>query len=707
MRPLAVVVASTVLLACHHPARPATPRLPLADAPYELADDLDFAERTDDLWARPPGAERTALRAQLATVLGDRLDVALTSGRIDRASAVLGEVADLWRGEPAALTELAAVPGWPARLDRARAAFARSGADRDVALDLILRRGADPTRADRDRAELEEILEFADDVTQARVGALGIGSGALLVLAPIVERGLASELTDRYVELAINRANLADAAVSGSSATPASASAVLRPALGASRDIAIALAMDHRADRISTSLVGLRGLGRDRKLEDIARAVSAADGAAVHWAELARAVRATDGGDDDAKTLAALSICLDGLVRFPDDATLLACAGTTAADVPRVAQPIALLERARDRAPDDAALADRLLGLYRERLARLVYGARPIAAKARLDELDAIFRGLVTAFPAQAWTTTWSEALATYGRGLVSQGDLAGAQAELETSVATAPTIEALEMLGTIALKTGRYAAARKHFERAIKLPGERPAEQYARAKLLRLAGDAAAGAGATEAAANHYTSALELWADLGERLDLPPNLAGERLVESGKLFWALGKPDDGAELLSSASDVDPNGADTHIQSVAFLLLHERYDQARDNFYQALASDRIGDYFKVYMALWIVAEGRRLGHPDDDQARAYLDARNGPLWYDDVARLATARVTPAELVGRAHTRARRAELTYYTAVLQPPSPDEARRLLEDVLASDLVLFFEYDMAKHQLGRSRR
>ena len=76
---------------------------------------------------------------------------------------------------------------------------------------------------------------------------------------------------------------------------------------------------------------------------------------------------------------------------------------------------------------------------------------------------------------------------------------------------------------------------------------------------------------------------------------------------------------------------------------MAFLLLHDEYDRARDTFYQALASERIGDYYKVYMAVWVLAEGRRLGRADDDQARAYLAGRDGPLWFDDIARLASGR----------------------------------------------------------------
>jgi hypothetical protein len=43
-------------------------------------------------------------------------------------------------------------------------------------------------------------------------------------------------------------------------------------------------------------------------------------------------------------------------------------------------------------------------------------------------------------------------------------------------------------------------------------------------------------------------------------------------------------------------------------------------------------------------------------------------------------------------------------MLYYTAVLSG-DPVKMRNLLRDVLATDMVLFFEYDMAKHWLDRS--
>ena len=86
--------------------------------------------------------------------------------------------------------------------------------------------------------------------------------------------------------------------------------------------------------------------------------------------------------------------------------------------------------------------------------------------------------------------------------------------------------------------------------------------------------------------------------------------------------------------------------------------------------------------------------------------RDYLAERDGPLWYDDLARYADRTHRPAAtLRRRATTRARRAELLYYTAVLEATPRDPAApraQLLEGVVATDMVLFFEYDMAKHWL-----
>ncbi|MEM9492473.1 MAG: hypothetical protein AAGC55_25220, partial [Myxococcota bacterium] len=54
---------------------------------------------------------------------------------------------------------------------------------------------------------------------------------------------------------------------------------------------------------------------------------------------------------------------------------------------------------------------------------------------------------------------------------------------------------------------------------------------------------------------------------------------------------------------------------------------------------------------------------------------------------------------------RATTRGRRAELLYYSAVLGGDyKRAEIRDLLRGVVATDMVLFYEYDMAKYWLDK---
>ncbi len=698
-----------VAAACHGPRDPAPPRLAAEDAPYELDDDLDFGERADELRAMPAGAERSALRQALAAALVRRIDLVIDSGRLDRLDRVVRELAVLWQADPARLgPELAP---HLAVLQRTRAAFARAGLDRETGLVLALLAAADPAHAADYRDELEQIVAFADAQAVARLGALGHGTGTLNVLGPVVEHVQAPDLTDRVVAALIARANLADATLTAAAASgKLPDSPVIRIAFRASRDLAIALALAHRGEHLGRVLVELVGVGRTRALEEAGRAVTAPTATAVEWAALARAIRMGHDGKDDDPTAAraALALCEDALVRFPDSPILLVAAAGHASDLERLYQPIALLERARRAAPGDAEIADRLTVLYRERLARLAHGDRPRAARRRLDELRRFHTEIAAAFPERAWSSTWAEALATYGHGLVSVGELAAARAELTRSVGVEPTVEALQTLGTVSLKLGDFHDARRYLERGAKLGGDAPAELYNRAKVLRLAGDAARGTGDALGATRRWRDALEIWAHLGETVELPPALAGERFAEIGKLFWDLGLRDEALENFTRAVEVDREGSETHVNIISYLILRDELDRARDVFYDALGSDRVSEYHKVYLCLWILAEDRRAGRPDDRLATEYLARRDGPLWHDDVARLATGRATVEDLGARATTRARRAELRYYGAVLGPPGrpAGEVRRLLEDVVATDMVLFFEYDMARRALGDDR-
>jgi tetratricopeptide (TPR) repeat protein len=699
------LVFLVVLTACPHPrdSRRAGEFGPVTDAPWELEDDADWQEVRDQMFGLKVGdSRRHDLRVQLAAAQADRIGRWLDANRPNLAYEAMLDLAGLWGDDPALLG--GELKGQKASIERARKTFARAGADQEVVLALVLLGEIDPAERDARWAEIDEVLAFADELAIAQNGPDAVRGRPIQILHPIAMALPLKAVTDRYVDLVAQR----QAAVGEALSKNGASFEIVRAhgdVLHAARALAAALARAGRAEEIAARIQGFQGIGADEKL--VAKAATLAS--ARDWAVFARAFRSTDAENDDPATARAIAIA--GLARFDHDATLLATAAQASIAMDRVHEPIRLLEALRDRGAGDAKVAAELSDLYRQRLAALAFDGRPVEAGKRLAELEKFLASAKKEFPGKPWDEDLADALATAGRGMVTEGELDAAIQYLQRSVTVKPDPEAYEMLATIALKRERFGEARAFAERGANLAvrDKTGAGLYIRAKLLKLEGDANAGLGDGDAAQKQWVDALELWADVGDGGQLPPALAGERLVQAGELLWKIGQRDEALRLLDGAVEVDPDGADTHTQQVAFFILQGEYARALDTFHRAVIADRISDYHKVYLSLWVLAEARRRGVEPDPLAVEYLANRDGVLWHDDMARLATGRIGVAELQARATTRGRKAELAYYTAVLglgeggaQRP-PAEVRALLEHVVATDMVLFFEYEMARHWLA----
>jgi tetratricopeptide (TPR) repeat protein len=293
------------------------------------------------------------------------------------------------------------------------------------------------------------------------------------------------------------------------------------------------------------------------------------------------------------------------------------------------------------------------------------------------------------------------------GRGLLALGELDPARRMLERSLALRTSVDALQWLGTIALESDRFAEAAGLFERALAIPARDLGARWARARVLRLASEAHAGAGQAAQARAEAEAAIAAWAGLYSP-KLLDNLRAELLIEQGKLEWALGRRDAALHDFDTAIDADPEGEQAHTQVVAFLLVRDQADRALDAYHRALGQNGIGDDYKVSMSLWVVAQARRHHQDPDPLAVRYLASRSGRLWHDELARFASGLEGFEPLRRLATTRAQRASLMYYAAVLDADSdPQRAQRLLEQVLATDMVQLYEYDMAKQWLNQGAR
>jgi tetratricopeptide (TPR) repeat protein len=678
---------------------------PRKDAPYDLAEDQDLVEVRSELFALADKApEREGLRRRVANEYARRLTTAVARKHHGDAYQALSQLLRLWTADdlrdPAAVGR--GLAPYRQSIAEARRLFARAGKDRETAAALCALAVIEPDKAAQHRAELEEVFAFADQLAIAENGESAVGARPIAILEELIDIHPARWLVDRLVGLYVERQKLLDAYFQKRSNDLGAIRAHGDGFVRTTWHIVRVLARTGRLAAAPAAYEPVTGLGDDKELRDRVQRALAPGATAPDWVKLAARFQSSD--PDKADFAAALAIAREAIRRFPSSPSAYLAAAEAARQLGESPLAIRLYEAGLRRDPDHADAASALAQLYIERIADLASSDRTRAAARGFQRFEAFHRS-ASARLGRRLEPDRADALAALGRGLASQGELDGARHYLEQSLAARPTLAALESLGTIEAKRDNFERAAELFARAVRQPTNLPTERYQQCKLLRLLGDALLDEGQTEAGKARLREALVAWHKLSQQVELPDVLLAESLVEQGKILWRLGDRETALVAFDAAVDSDPDGATSHADVVAFLIVRNQYDRAVDAYHRALGSHSIGDYFKVYMSLWVMAEARRQGRTVDPIARDFLAGRDGRLWYDDLARFAGGRIDLPKLRARATTRGRRAELLYYSAVLGgdvKSDPSRARRLLEEVVSTDMVMFFEYDMAKHWL-----
>ena len=686
------LLVGAAMSACHSAAYdfPAFP-----DAPLQLRDDSDRAQAIDALWPLPPGAKRDAARADVAAAIARRLDDALVEEQPVVAEQLVFELASLWQEDPAAVG--AGLAPHAQLLGRLRATFARSGALEPAVVTLALLAEVEPGAKASHVAEIAEIVEFA------RAGSNG-DEREIELLAPAINALPLPWLVDRYVGALEARARSA-VAVAGPAGRDAPDDVKF-----AGRRIAAALARSGRAREIAarlTALAAIRSLGDDAALADAAALVTAQAPRAAAYEDLALELAHPLLNSERPRPMdpaAALAVCEAGLAQFPRDAGLLATAAEEASALGRVDQPIALYEAAlADGA--DAATALRLGRVVSERIARLAFGGRPGAARTEWRAI-ASYADREKGRAPQVWSQVEASAETALGRGLLSQGRIDEAERALTGALDHAPSIDALEALTSMYVKTDRLASATHSATAALALLGDSSGDHYRRAKLERVAGDIMRLAGRSRDAAALYIDSLRAWTTLGDDRGLPRSVAAERKLDVARGMWYLGNSDRAVDLALEATETAPEAGTTTIDAVAFLLEVGKPVDALDAVHRGLDAPELGELDKIYICLWALADARRRGDAKDRQAWDYLASRHGDLWYELLAEAASGRLAWSTLAAAATTEPRQAELAFYgvTLGLDPAvrDPASARKALERAVDAHLVMDAEYDLARQYL-----
>ena len=347
-----------------------------------------------------------------------------------------------------------------------------------------------------------------------------------------------------------------------------------------------------------------------------------------------------------------------------------------------------------------------LAALHQQSLARLAHNDLE-AASERLKKVESFHREAAEQWQDRPVQPGLPQAYVIVAEGLYDAGRADEAEAMLMKSIAVEAQPDAVALLGTIALKRRRLDEARTRFQQLAHLSYRDPAEQLRwEAHAWRHLGEIAGREGNASQSAEHWRMALR---HINRLLALPPRTLdpdqrAAQLVERGKLLFAFDNADLGLNDFRAAAQLAPANAQTYADPLLFLVSHGHYGAAHTIYRLAVARPELGESLKLYFSLWMLELAQRQGHGPDPDVVEFLRSYHGDKWEEQLALHAQGKLSFDQLFQRANNVGERAEAYFYEALRlwRTGNAVAAKALLNKVLKTNMVSFFEYDMAQSYL-----
>ncbi len=703
----------------------------------------------------PNTPERLALRRQLVTfLLGavERLDPAAlrrsvsATDDMDRALGSLRDAMDLYEPQDlATVTKGMPVDEMRLLVAAARqvlALFGPQGTEAPVATALLALQTLQPTNPDWP-ARLEELFAWADRGAQPVPGprnppgpvAILENIAAIWPAPPVLDR-LARAYVERQDRLAtlLRRPLGGDASVGAAGDLIAQGEAVQTTAAS----LACLFLRGGRIDLAAARLKNVAGRPGDdadlRQLVDQAAVKKPSRDALVKLARrfLPRIEAFGGTSTDRLDPTASYRVLEIALSRFPQDAELLILASRTARALPApflalryLEEAVPLREKAGAPADELADLSTELMELSFVRLRRFIDPEHMEPATREADTLRTQFGQLRKRFGGERFKLRDEEIDLTLARGLVDAGQPDRAQILFQRlSQSGLGDAEAALQLGNLAQKRGdpqrAVALVKAALDRHQAAAPQQKTIPYVEqeAKLAKALGQAYDSLGASAEARTAWIIAVSGWEILtAEHLRRRNvNESAEATVEVARLYYLLGRRDAAIQKFVEGFEQNEGRVASYIEAISFLVQRGDIDAALDLYRRALSKPAatVPEEHKLYTSLWILDITRRAGRGPDPTAEAYLrglDSRTVILrpsraaaWYLQLGRFALGRITYAQLLKNADTVAKRAEVYFYQAMrtLGDGGTDDAQILWRKVLESNMVSFFEFDMASRYI-----
>ena len=734
-----------------------------ARAVASIATEEDFFEAKLLYQALPDGAiEQARLRLKLLGYLLDPI-AGLNAEQLRRNPGILGSDDDFDRLQDSFRDALELispsslwVAGGPPLADRERqllsdsakllvAAYSPRGNELPVAVALFVLQSIDSTNREWP-ARLDQLFSWVD--SGAQISASQQGPRRLATLADILESAAAvwpaPAVLDRSSNLAFGRQDKVTGILRRPIGTGEGARNLLSELLLDTESlsaISVASASTYlrcgqiaRAGQVAARFADKPGDDPEfRQL--VAAAVAPAkstDYLALARRYLPRNSLLRGTSPDHIDPAAAMGVLRQGLAFYPDDPDLLLLAARVARMLSEPLLSLRYLDETTAALASRKAGVDTLSDLAAERM-ELSF----LRLKMRIDP-DRISQAEIEAKQLRAQLT---EARQRFGvarfkfddadidyllaGGLVDAGQIEKAAPLLLRANRDGDSgVDATRQLANLSIKRGDPQQAITLLRQALdSREHNAPAEDTipyveGQAKLSFVLGNAYEVTANLDDARKAWIVAVRGW----ERLMLEQlrrkNLASstEATVEVGRLYYLLGRREEGLRKLDEAIAQDEDRDQSYLDSIAFLVQRGETEAALDIYRRAMARPgrSVSEYVKVYASLWILDLTRRSANAPDAGAMAYLRAIAGrkvllrppraAIWYTELSRYATGQIDYTALLAKADTTGKRAEAYFYEAMrrLSVGQSDEAHALWSKVVETKMMSFFEFEMASRYL-----
>lgn len=226
--------------------------------------------------------------------------------------------------------------------------------------------------------------------------------------------------------------------------------------------------------------------------------------------------------------------------------------------------------------------------------------------------------------------------------------------------------------------------------------------DQFWRGIILEFMGDLYRYQKNSHRANSLYEEAENNWERIIPRLN--KNKLSDALLKLAVLNHRLNKIPQRDDMITKSIAADPDNSFTYTHLISFLTSEMDVSKSNELYNIVFNHAQIKREWKIYSSMWVAALNK-IYNQNSDKAIEYLSRQqNGDDWVTNLAKFYSGTINYEQLVKLAKTKGQTAEAYFYEALpIIKTQPQKAKNLLQKVLDSEMMAYFEYQMARELIN----